>query len=317
MHLASKAPSKHRNTWALALVTGLGLAGLSAFAGAAGTTADSKSDKSHDRTTALSLSTDGPGGFTKPSEERNLSFSLPGKVVEVKVKEGQVVKKGELLAVQEDAVEQKELIKAEIGILSAEIEIDAEKKELAKSKVDLVRKEKLRKTNGVSQADLEEAQLQVDIGGLKVKHAEEAKKEAEALAAAQDEKIKQKRLYSTIDGIVERINTHEGEMSGNNDPKYPGAMYIVQNDPIYVEVDLPNSLAQGLRLQQKLDVRYAADGKWVPAEIVLFPSVADKGSNTQKVRLQMANPDHRPAGLPVEVKVGETVASGDAGAAAR
>src|SRR5207302_6028576 len=130
------------------------------------------------------------------------------------------------------------------------------------------------------------------------------KKDAENAVATAEAKIAQKKLLSTIDGIVEKVNTHEGEMSGNNDQQHPGALYVVLNDPLYIEVDLPNEVAQNLKLKQKLEVRYTRAKDWIPAEIVLFPAVADRASNTQRVRLQMPNPEpRRQAGLPVDVRV--------------
>ena len=45
-------------------------------------------------------------GITKPSEERKLAFALPGVVADVAIKDGDVVKKGQILASQDDRQEQ-------------------------------------------------------------------------------------------------------------------------------------------------------------------------------------------------------------------
>jgi len=49
-------------------------------------------------------------GITEPSEMSELAFALPGVVIEVPVKLGNVVKKGQMLAQQDESVEKAELI---------------------------------------------------------------------------------------------------------------------------------------------------------------------------------------------------------------
>src|SRR5688500_6371631 len=55
-------------------------------------------------------------GITKPSEELELGFPQPFLVSKVPVKEGTVVKKGDLLAAQDDAADQ--IVLAQMDILA-------------------------------------------------------------------------------------------------------------------------------------------------------------------------------------------------------
>ena len=64
-------------------------------------------------------------GQTRPKHEPKLAFYGPGVVVKVNVKEGQVVKAGEVLAVQDDRAEQAELTKLQGDLLTAELQIQA------------------------------------------------------------------------------------------------------------------------------------------------------------------------------------------------
>ena len=60
-----------------------------------------------------------------------------------------------------------------------------------------------------------------------------------------------------------------------------------------------------------MQVRYVAEDKWMPAEVQYLQPVVRAGSQTRMVRLQLPNPEDRPAGLEVYVKLPDgSVASG-------
>jgi multidrug efflux pump subunit AcrA (membrane-fusion protein) len=73
------------------------------------------------------------------------------------------------------------------------------------------------------------------------------------------------------------------------------------NEPLYVEVDIPVGAAKDLKVKQKMDVRYAGEDKWQMAEINFLNPVANAAAGTQRIRLQMDNPNHLRSGLQVEV----------------
>ena len=54
-------------------------------------------------------------GVTRPSQERKLSFSTQGVVAQAPVKEGDVVKVGQTILVQDDVIDKKELERLELA----------------------------------------------------------------------------------------------------------------------------------------------------------------------------------------------------------
>ena len=113
-------------------------------------------------------------------------------------------------------------------------------------------------------------------------------------------------MHSSIDGIVQTINLHLG--SGVDPSKPDGACVIVNNDPLWVEMRLPSAKAATLKLQQKLDVRYLQNDPWQQGTIIYFNPMVDAASDTQVVRLELANPDQRPSGLHMTVRLPGDVA---------
>ncbi len=181
-------------------------------------------------------------GITNPSEQRGLNFNIPGVVSKISVKEGDLVKKGDLVAQQDDSVDLAELEVKKAEAESSKLQIAAAEKDLAQKKVELERSQKMFDQKVLGKSELEKAALDVEIGHIRVDLAAQETKQKQLEADAQQKKIDQKKLYSTIDGIVQKINVHEGELA-TNDPKTP-CMQIVANEPLYVEVDLPVASAR-------------------------------------------------------------------------
>ena len=56
-----------------------------------------------------------PTGVTRPSQERKLSFSTKGVVAQAPLKEGDAVKTGQVILVQDDVIDKKELERLELN----------------------------------------------------------------------------------------------------------------------------------------------------------------------------------------------------------
>jgi RND family efflux transporter MFP subunit len=245
-------------------------------------------------------------GITNPSDQRGLNFNVPGVVSQVMVKEGDVVKKGDVVAQQDDTVEQADLLVKEADTKNSALQIDAAKADLEQKKVEMKRSQKMYDQKVLGESELEKAKLDVTIGEIRVTLAQQETEQKKLEADAEKAKIAQKKLFATIDGIVQKINVHAGELA-TNDPKTP-CMMIVLNEPLYVEVDVPVGIANSLAIKQKVDVRYATDQPWLSAELIYFNPVANAAAGTQRIRLQLDNPTNLRSGLQVEVKLGEKVA---------
>jgi len=262
-------------------------------------------------------------GYTTPSEKRVLNFDLQGVIQEVKVKEGDAVKAGQLLAQQNTAPDEAHLKSLVIQANSKNLETQADEAEQRLDQVDLTRKTELSKKHAISPSDFEQAQLKVEVDGYKVENARSEEQHAKADVEEEKARIEQKKLFSRIDGVVSDIAVREGELATNNtnDPLKAGVITVVKNDPLYVEVDLPSELVKQLKTDWKnknLQVQYVDDKTtWHDVKIHFIKPEADPRSNTEHVQLEMPNPDGRSSGLQVTVRMpAGTPAPGGAAAAA-
>jgi multidrug efflux pump subunit AcrA (membrane-fusion protein) len=240
-----------------------------------------------------------------PSEKSQPPFYAPGIIDSILVKEGDRVHKGDLLMTEDMALEKDELAALRVESESTKTVEYA----IADHEAKLVERDRLEAAaaKGVaSPAELEEAIAQEKTTAVRIDLAKEENQKARFETQKQADKVARMELHSSIDGIVQTLNLHLG--SGVDPSKPDGACVIVNNDPLWVEMRLPSIQAAALKLQQKLDVRYLQNDPWQQGTIIYFNPVVDAASDTQVVRLELANPDQRPSGLHMTVRLPGDVA---------
>lgn len=256
-------------------------------------------------------------GHTAPSEKRAQNFDLPGVVDQLLVKEGDAVKQGQLIAQQNTHADEAHLHALEL-LAKSELEVKAEEAQLAKDIVSRDRKEKLLAVHSIDPDQVEEARLAVVVDQLKIEHAREDKQKAAYDVAEQKARIEQKTMKAKIDGVISEISTHEGELA-NSDTQHP-TVVIVNNEPLYVEVDLPTEVVTKMQLKQTLQVQYVDEvntRNWRTASIRFIKPEADPTSNYEHVQLEMPNSEHRSSGLQITVKLPDNLAAASAPNGAR
>lgn len=247
--------------------------------------------------------------FSRPSDERNLKFAAPGLVLETVVEEGAHVTKGQLLSKQDDRQEQAALHSLRVEADSM-AEIEYSRADKADKEVKLKRKQELY-ANGrlASESEVEEAALAVRLAEAQIKVSEVKHDKAVADADREQIKVDQMQLSSPIDGIVQTINAHGGEMA---DPQAKdGAVVVVSNDPLWVEMDLPTAAAAKLKVGQELEVGYWNAGPngtgsvadWRRAKISYFDPKGSASGGTERVRLVLPNAEQQRSGSEMRVRL--------------
>ena len=240
---------------------------------------------------------------TRPSEERTLSFSYPGVVREVSVKEGETVKSGQKLMKLDDRMDQKALSAAEIEAKSL-LKIQYAQQESDQKKVQLERTQQLYDDNrAASPFELESAKLEYELAKTRLALSQEETDAKKLEADKQRIKVELAGLVSTIDGVVQRIGVKEGEFADPNQGQARPACVVVRNNPLRVEVYLPTALTSELKAGQELEVAYPGQKTGQKAKITFFDPVADAGSEMRKLWLELPNPENQESGRQVEVRV--------------
>lgn len=244
-------------------------------------------------------------GSTEPSEKAVLSLNIQGSILQAPVKDGDRVKKGQLLLKLDDQVEQKRLEAMELEAKSS-LPVEFAKTDLAAKEVDLARKQDLFEKKVGSQTEVDEARLARDLAGIKVKQAAEDQQKKLLEAEQQKMRIQQMTLLSPFDAVVEKRYMGVGELAVP-DPNKP-LITVVQNDPLKVTVYLPTKVAGRLTIGDVIQVRHEAETQWESAKVTVLSPVADAGSGMRLVNLELSNAKNRESGQQVWVKVPEKLA---------
>ncbi len=238
-------------------------------------------------------------GLTKPADlkPRELRFKIQGMIRETLVHEGDHVKKGQLLMRQDDSEEQ-----AELKILqqdATDIRIQGAKLQSKVKQAELKRIKKLFGEENSSEAELEKAQAEADLAELNIIQEEHDLLTKQAKVDKQQLIINKMSLVSPMDGLIQSVDAHVGEMV---DPAKPPVITIVENNPVVVDVNLPSAMSQLLKPGQTLRVSYDQK-EWKPAKVSYLAPMADSSAFMQAVHLTLDNPEGRPSGLKIFVEL--------------
>lgn len=195
-------------------------------------------------------------GQIQPAVDVNISAQVAGKIVKLNAKEGDRVHTGQLLVALDPKQYQAAAERSESSVLSA-------KANEKKAESDLKRAKDMRSKNLISDADFEATEAQYESAKSMRMQAEAALKEAE-------DALDKTNLYSTMDGIVTKLNKELGEMA-------IGAQF--QEDVVMTVSDL--SVMEALIEVDENDVINVSLGDTCAVELDAFPDTLFKGVVTE------------------------------------
>ncbi len=238
-------------------------------------------------------------GITAPSADITMSFVLAGRVTDVLVKEGHLVKKDQMLARLYDKPERiqsqqlKMMATDKTRILAAEAE-------LAQKKADLRKLELARSKGAASDWEVEHVKLNARIAELSLQTAILEKGQYQHRYNQSLSQLQRMRLVAPIDGVVENVSVEKGESVGALGP----VIRLVKNDWLWIDVPVPSAQAIDLAVRQNVWVTFPGTAAVVApnGRIINVSAVADAASDTLRVRIEVDNPKNRPAGERVAIR---------------
>jgi RND family efflux transporter MFP subunit len=235
--------------------------------------------------------------ITKPSADRTLSFIQPGRIEAIHAQEGIVVNEGQEVACLDDRAEQAQL--AQIEAQSKDrTQIMASEASLAQKKVDLKKLEKAALNKAATELEVEHARLDVTIAELSLAMA--TFEHEQAIRKFHESKIRvdNMRMKSPIQGSVEDVYVEAGESVN----ALQEVVRIVQTDPLWVDASMPVADIGRLKSGDPVTVTFSLPNpETLQGRVVHIGAVADAASATLKVRIEVPNPQKRPAGEHVRV----------------
>ncbi len=237
-------------------------------------------------------------GFTLPDKEYKVCFPTMGVIREVKIKEGDVIKKGDVLMKQDDREEVAELKLLDLDCNDLPIKAAIEKAKAAE--VEFQYKDKLKKDGAQNDLEWTRAKAEWDVLLVQIEQAKAELKQKEAKRDKQKQHVESMTLVAASDGVVKDLIN---DIGSNVDPTKP-VITVVQNNPLTVEVQVPALASLQLKKNDKIRVSY--DKKiWKDASVSFMSPQADARSGWRKIHLELPNPEGDPSGLQVFVELPE------------
>lgn len=178
-------------------------------------------------------------GKVEPQKEVKISPEVPGEIIELPVKEGDDVKKGDLLVV----------IRPDIYISSQnrlEATLNSQKARLAQAEAQLIEKElnyqrskQLFEKNTIAKSDFETIEAAYKVAQSEVQANKYAVKSAESGLNEAQENLTKTKIYSPISGTVSKLNVEQGEkVVGTNQFSGTELMTIADLSKMEVKVEV-------------------------------------------------------------------------------
>lgn len=181
-------------------------------------------------------------GVVRPSNQVALSSPFDTLLGELRVKEGQLVQEGQIVAILDDRVVRAALVLAEIQA-NRTAQVDQARAALNKAEDGLRRITTARELKAAAETELEDAESDRDIAAANLRNAQESQAEAKASLELARTRHEEHMIRAPFDGMVVRIHAKPGAMVS------PGAplIEIVSDGGLCVDLYLPVSIADSLQ----------------------------------------------------------------------
>ncbi len=249
-------------------------------------------------------------GKVQAQKKVDISATIAGQITQIAVKEGDLVKKGQLL-LQIDAVNPRAAARSnEFSMQALLRDAESSKATLAQARTDLRRAEENYKGGIIPVADLDRARTAVATAEAAAASVERRVEQARASLEGAQDTLSKTTIRAPMDGTVTAKLAEEGEVAVVGIQNSPGTRLLTISDMSVVETEMEvdETSIPTVKLGQDARIRIDAypnktfDG--TVTEVGNSPIVKANASATEaikfKVKIQIKNP-------PADIKPGLTV----------
>lgn len=227
--------------------------------------------------------------FTKPSRDATMGFTLPTQVMDIKVKGGQEVKKGDLLIKgddrEDDALARTQKVRADTDLPEKRA-----KAEMDLAEIEYNRMVEASSKGGSSPQEVDRARLVRDARAMDYQLAIHNQTQEKIQVERYDARVAHMRLIAPFDGEVDDVKVDVGQAVSENEK----IIRVVNVDPLWIDVPamMTDVATLALKNGERAWVMVEVAGKYRLSEgkVVEVSPVADPSSRTRRVRVELANP---------------------------
>jgi HlyD family secretion protein len=239
-------------------------------------------------------------GKVQPEKEIKISADVSGEIVELYVKEGDVVKKGTLLCKINPEIYLSSLDRAQAAVNGSVANLSSSKSRLAqavsqlqKAELTYNRNKKLYDDKVISSQDFEAiksayevAKSEVDAARMAIASSEFTIKSSQASLKESKENLNKTNIYAPVDGTISKLSKEKGErVVGTNMMEGTEIMRLANLNEMEVSVDVSESdivrVSRGDTAEIEIDAYLGRKFKGVVTEVANSATVSGVQSTDQ------------------------------------
>ena len=237
-------------------------------------------------------------GYVTARRQATVSSKVTGKVVEVLVEEGMVVRKGQVLARLDDTTERSYLALAEAQVQAASGALEELEVRHDEALLDLERKEQLLKRGIIGQAEFDTAKSEADWLNARIRNQREQVTVSEREIDVRRTALADTVIRAPFSGVAITKDAQPGEMispvSAGGGFTRTGICTIVDMSSLEIEVDVNESYINRVSDDQRVVATLDAYPDWkIPASVITTIPAADRQRATVLVRIGFDQLDPR------------------------
>jgi RND family efflux transporter MFP subunit len=223
--------------------------------------------------------------FTQPFEISDVAAAESGVIAEIRVREGDVVRKGDTLGILniEVFVETEKLAQMRANSTAR---IDAAQSILKLRQSKLTNLDSLVKEGHVNPFEVDQAKSQFESAQADYRLAVEESQESKLEVAKIRAQIAARTIRSPIDGVVTNLHKHLGEYVASNDPKFAT---VVQLNKLKANFYLDAANIQQMKHDQQVNIVVGANAVPSKARISYLSPIIDPTTGTGRIEIEIDN----------------------------
>lgn len=231
----------------------------------------------------------------------NISSQVMGEITAIPFKEGEAVKKGDVLVQINPDTYQRDVASAQANLASSEVAARQATVNLAQRERDWTRAEELFAQGIFSTAQHDDAKLALEQARLAAQSARSQVAQARAYYQKAQDNLAKTTMRAPVDGVVTAVNAKEGETAVMGTMNFAGTVILTVSDlsEIISEVQVDEADFPRLRMGQPVVVTVDAlggrkyDGKVIEIGASARASAAGAQTNIRQflVKVAILNPD--------------------------
>lgn len=241
---------------------------------------------------------DGVRGLTRCAADLGLGVALAGRIAEVRVKEGQRVKTGDVLMRLEQEAERLDVERRQVQWQGqAELKNALARRETAEGQAQAARRI-YHETRGISKDELDNRELAYTQAAAEVEKLQMTKEMERLDYMTARENLARRTIRAPGPGIVTKLIKSAGESVQAHEP----ALKLCDLSSIQVVVNVPSQSSESLKAGGSVKLKVGQIAQAMQGKVTFVSPVIDGASGLREVKVELLRPgaEVRP-GLPVSL----------------